>query len=148
VLITLGKIKSAVLINWLQVIFFAVGVFLLLPGADALQMAAIRVVTVLAGFFLSIWMLIRTLTNVSVLDIVRTVSRPLLATGAMAVAVISIGEATHFSALFELLLKVAIGMLTFPTAVILMWILAGRPQGPESYLLGKAQLMLPKRKHQ
>jgi O-antigen/teichoic acid export membrane protein len=148
VLITLGKIKSAVLINWLQVIFFAVGVFLLLPGADALQMASIRVVTVLAGFFLSVWMLIRTLSNVSLLDIVRTVSRPLLATVVMAAAVISIGEATHFSALFELLLKVAVGMLTFPTAVILMWMLAGRPRGPESYLLDKAQLMLAKRKNQ
>jgi lipopolysaccharide exporter len=148
VLITLGKIKSAVLINWLQVIFFAAAVLLLLPGADALQMASIRVVTVLAGFFLSIWMLIRTLTNVSVLDIVRTVARPLLATVAMAAAVMLIGEATHFTALLELLLKVAVGMLAFPAAVMVMWVWAGRPEGPESYLLGKVRLMLPKRTQQ
>lgn len=146
VLITMGKIKSAALISWLQVIFFAAAVFLVLPGADALQIALIRVVTVLAGLFVSVWMLIRTLNNVSVLDIIRTVLRPLLATGVMALSVISIGEVIHLAPLAALVVKITAGLLSFPTAVMLMWWVAGKPSGAESYLLDKALSALSRRK--
>jgi lipopolysaccharide exporter len=146
VLITMGKIRSAALISWLQVIFFAVTVFLVLPGADALQLALIRIATVLTGLFISVWMLIQTLNNVRVLDIIRTVLRPLLATGAMALAVISIGEAIHLAPLAELIVKIATGLVSFPTAIMLMWWVAGRPSGAESYLLDKALSVLPRHK--
>jgi lipopolysaccharide exporter len=48
VLLTMGKIRSTALVNWLQVVLFAIGALLVLPEGDALQLASIRVVTVLA----------------------------------------------------------------------------------------------------
>jgi O-antigen/teichoic acid export membrane protein len=146
VLLTMGKIRSAALVNWLQVGLFAIGALLVLPEANALQLASIRVIAVLAEFFVSIWLLMRTLNNVGVPDIVRTVLRPLLATGAMALAVIFMGKATHLVPVVELLLKIATGMIAFPAAVLLMWWAAGKPSGAESYLLGKALSILARRK--
>jgi lipopolysaccharide exporter len=146
VLLTCGKIRSAALVNWLQVLFFATGALLMLPHADALQLASIRVVTVLAEFVVSIWLLMQTLNNVGLRDIVRTVLRPLLATGAMALAVISIGEAIELAPLAELILKIATGMATFPVAILLMWWVAGKPAGAESYLLDKARSVRVHRK--
>jgi len=146
VLLTMGKIRSAALVNWLQVGLFATGALLVLPRADALQLASIRVIAVLAEFFVSIWLLMRTLNNVGIPDIIRTVLRPLLATGAMALAVISMGSITHLVPVAALLLKIATGMVAFPAAILLMWWVAGKPSGAESYLLGKALSILARRK--
>lgn len=148
VLITLGKIKSAVLINWLQVAFLVMGVCWTLPTATALEMATLKIITVFLGFFISIWMLLQTLHNVTVLDIFRTVSRPLLATGSMTLAIVAIGQVTHFNPLLELLLKIVVGMLSFPITVMLMWNLAGKPIGPESYILDKIMYILAVRTKQ
>lgn len=139
VLITMGKLRNVAIISWFRVVFFAVAIFVVLPGADALQIAWLRMLTVLTGLFMSVWMLTRTLTNVSVLDIIRSVLRPLLATGAMAVAVISIGGLMHLVPIAALLAKITIGLLTFPAAIMLMWWIAGKPEGAESYLLEKAR---------
>lgn len=146
VLLTMGKIRSAALVNWLQVGLFATGALLILPGGDALQLASIRVVTVLAEFLVSLWLLMQTLNNVGVSDIVRTVLRPLLATGVMALAVISIGQAIQLAPLAGLIVKIATGMVSFPAAILLMWWVAGKPSSAESYLLDKAFSILARRK--
>lgn len=146
VLLTMGKIRSAALVNWLQVALFATGALLVLPGGDALQLASIRVVTVLAEFLVSLWLLMQTLNNVGVTDIIRTVLRPLLATGAMALAVISIGQTMELGPLAMLIVKIVIGMASFPAAILLMWWAAGKPSGAESYLLDKAISILARRK--
>lgn len=138
VLLTMGKIRSAALVNWLQVLLFATGALLVLPHGSALQLAALRVATVAAEFLASIWLLRRVLSNVDVMDIVRTVLRPLLATTVMAFAVHSIGKTLQFPPLGMLIAKMGIGMLTFPGALFLMWLAAGKPSGSESYLLDKA----------
>ena len=137
VLLTMGRVRSTALVSWLQVVFFATGALLVLPDGDALQLASLRVVAVLAEFFLSIWLLMRTLNNVGLPDILRTVWRPLLATATMALAVIFIGEAMQLGPLAGLILKIAIGMATFPAAILLLWWAAGKPAGAESYLLEK-----------
>ena len=146
VLITMGRLRNAAVIQWFQVIFFAVAVFLVFPNADAFHIALLRILTVLMGLFVSVWMLIHTLRNVRLLDIARSVLRPLLGTGVMALAVISISEVIQLAPLAELILKIVTGMLTFPTALMLMWWVAGKPEGAESYLLDKALAILRHRK--
>lgn len=146
VLLTLGKIRSTALVSWLQVFFFATGAFLVLPDANAFQLASLRVIAVAAEFLVSLWLLMQTLNNVGVLDIIRTVLRPLLATGAMALAVIFIGETIQLAPITALILKIVTGMTTFPAVVLLMWWIAGRPAGAESYLLDKALSILVRRK--
>ncbi len=146
VLITMGRVRNAAAIHWLQVIFFATAVFLVWPNADAFQIALLRVLTVLMGLFVSVWMLMHTLRNVRLLDIMRSVLRPLLGTGVMALAVMSIGEVIHLAPLATLIVKIVTGVLTFPTALMLMWWVAGKPEGAESYLLDKALAILQHRK--
>jgi O-antigen/teichoic acid export membrane protein len=146
VLLTMGKIRSTALVSWLQVFFFATGAFLVLPDGDALQLASLRVVAVLAEFFVSIWLLMRTLNNVSLPDILRTVWRPLLATGVMALSVIFIGETIQLGPLAELILKIATGMVAFPAAILLLWWATGKPAGAESYLLDKLEPILARRR--
>ena len=146
VLITMGKIRSAALIQWLQVIFFVTVAMLAWPDADALHIAMLRVLTVLTGLFASVWILLRTLHNVSVLDIIRSVLRPLLATAVMALAVISIGEVIQLPPLAALLVKIVTGLLAFPTTLMLLWWVSGKPMGAESYLLEKILATLDRRK--
>jgi lipopolysaccharide exporter len=145
VLLTMGKIRSTALVNWLQVVLFAIGALLVLPEGDALQLASIRVVTVLAEFLVSLWLLMQALSNVGVPDIVRTVLRPLLATGVMALAVISMGQAIQLAPLAGLIVKIVTGVVSLPAAILLMWWVAGKPSGAESYLLDKAFSIMARR---
>jgi len=138
VLMTMGKFRSIVLITWLQVIFFAIAVLFIPPGSGVLQIAWLRALTVLTGLLLSTWMLIRTLPNLSLPDLGRSILRPLLGISVMALAIISIGEVTTFAPFAALIVKVATGLLIYPAAIMLMWWGTNKPAGAESYLLDKA----------
>lgn len=137
VLITMGKLRYAVLITWIQVIFLSALVIFMPPGSDALQIAWLRVLTVLAGLFVLFWMLTRTLQNVSLMDIGRSILRPLLGIGVMTLAIISIEEVIKLTPLAALIVKVFTGLITYPVAIMLMWWIAKKPKGAESYLLDK-----------
>jgi O-antigen/teichoic acid export membrane protein len=145
VLITMGKVRSAAFVSMLQVIIFSVGVILLLTDIEALQLAFLRVAAVFAGLIVSFWLLKQTLSNLTLIDIVRTILRPVLATGAMALAVVATGNAMHGNAIFILAGKIATGVLCYPAAILLMWLALGKPEGPESYLVNKLLSNLPRR---
>jgi lipopolysaccharide exporter len=146
VCLTLGAIRYGSLVNWSQVIVFAAVALLLFPQAGALQIAWLRLAVVLAGLFLSIALLMRTLRNVRLADIVRSVIRPLAGVGVMAAAVIGIGHLAPMQPLAALAAKVATGIVVFPATVIALWVISGRPAGAESYLLAKAAPVLARRK--
>jgi O-antigen/teichoic acid export membrane protein len=143
VLITMGKVRSAAFVSLLQIAFFAVAVFLVLKHIDAFQLALLRVVAVFSGLIVSFWLLRRALNNLSLMDIIRTLLRPVLATGVMALAVITIGDVIHAGPLVELAAKIVTGVLSYPAAILLMWYVVGRPDGAESYLLTKVCSSLP-----
>ena len=90
-----------------------------------------------AGLSLAVWLLMRTLRNVSLMDIARSIVRPLLGTGVMALAITTVGTLTQFPPFPALLIKTATGLITYPAAIILMWWISGKPFGAESYLLHK-----------
>jgi lipopolysaccharide exporter len=142
VLITMGKVRSAAFISMLQVALFAAGVIMLLTTIEAYKLALLRVAAVLAGLIVSFWLLKHTMRNISLMDIVRTFVRPLLGTVVMALAVFGIGDLLHAGALVGLFAKIVTGMLSYPAAVLLLWYVAGRPEGAESYLLNKVCLSL------
>jgi lipopolysaccharide exporter len=142
VMITLDRVRTGALFVWIQVILFIGAAALILPGADALYIVWLRVFTVFAGLSLSVWMLMHTLRNISLIDIVRTVMRPLIGTGIMALAVISIGEVVDSSPLIVLLLKMVTGLVVYPSTIMLLWRIAGKPAGAESYLLNKVRMAL------
>jgi hypothetical protein len=121
----------------MQVLLFAAVALIFLRDSDALQVAWIRLFTVFAGLSLAVWLLMRTLRNVSLMDIARSIVRPFLGTGIMALAIATVGALTQFPPFTALLVKTAAGLITYPTAIMLMWWLFGKPFGAESYLLHK-----------
>lgn len=143
VLITMGKARSAALVSLLQVTIFCFAVFLLLSDVEAIELAILRLASVFAGLVLSLCLLKQTLHNITVMDLVRIVIRPLLATAVMALSVFTVGEVMHAAPLVTLVAKILTGVLIYPFAILLMWYAIGMPEGAESYLLNKVRSNLP-----
>lgn len=143
VLLTLNKLKNIAVFHWSQVAFFVILAIAIFPHFGALEIAWLRLLTVLAGLSLSIWLLMRTLHNISLLDIIGGIYRPLLGTAVMALAIFSIDSIVTMNSMAMLTLKIATGICIYPVAVLLMWWLAGQPEGAEKYLLIKARTALP-----
>ena len=137
-LLTVGKFRNAVLLTWIQVIAFVLSVIFVAPGPDVLMVAWLRVITVLAGLFISVWMLLHTQRNIDLLDICRAVVRPILGVVLMALVIISIGEAVSQEPVTALLIKILAGLFIYPVSIMAIWWLAKKPNGAESYLLDKA----------
>jgi O-antigen/teichoic acid export membrane protein len=137
VMITLGKVRNVALLAWVRVATFVVAVFLGIPSADAMQIAGIRVITVFSGLALALWLVMRTMGNVSFREIAATIARPLLGAAIMA-AVLYFGISSISLALFPaLLLKIFTGIVVYSVSVMLLWWLADKPTGTESYLIEK-----------
>ena len=96
---------------------------------------------VLAGFFytyLNAWMLHRTL-GITVMDILRALRRPLVATALMVLAVWALplpSEPTEtLGQVLNLVVKVTMGVVVFGVAQLGQWQLEGRPSGIEQRFL-------------
>ena len=77
--------------------------------------------------------------------------RPFVAVMAMSAVVLLIGHelgpASSFSgALARLVVEVAFGALTYVATVISLWLLSGRPEGAESWILGLLRERLARRR--
>jgi lipopolysaccharide exporter len=66
--------------------------------------------------------------------VMRSVIRPILAAGTMAAVLLTV-PATPFGATADLALKVVVGALVYVPAALLLWMVAGRPDGPERLAL-------------
>lgn len=142
VFLTLNKLRNSALFHWSQVAVFVILAFAFFPESGALGIAWLRLATVLAGLSLSIWLLMRTMQNISLLDIIGGVYRPLAGTVVMAIAVVCIGGITAMHPMAMLILKIITGICIYPVAVLLMWWAAGKPEGAESYLLNKIRFII------
>ena len=143
-MLTLGRVSDVAMWVWTQVILFGTLAFLFLPGAEALEIAELRLATILGGLLLVVWLLLRTMHNVSILDIIRTIVRPFFASIVMSVVVLTFGGLVELSILTMLILKIFLGILTYFVAVILMWWIAGKPVGAETYIGEKFLELLTK----
>lgn len=142
VMITLGNMRYIALLTWVQVTAFVVTVTILMPDASALQVAWVRVLVVLAGLSLAIWLLMRTLRVLTLRVIIQTIARPMAATAVMAFAVIWLGNQLALSPLTSLIAKIGLGAAVYSITVVLLWTVCGKPQGAESFLLEKARLLI------
>lgn len=137
VMITLGEVRNVALLAWVRVAIFVLAVFLAIPSADALQIAGVRVITVFSGLALALWLVMRTMRNVSFREISSTIARP-LAGAAIMVIVLYFGiSSTPLALAPALLLKIFTGIVVYSVSVMLLWWLAGKPTGTESYLIEK-----------
>lgn len=111
----------------------AVPLLLWLVPAHGIVGAALAMVAtsaVMAAFHLAA---IRRVLGLSPIELLRPTTRTALATFAMAVVVIALPELGHPA--MELLVRVPCGGIAFVGSLLLLWGLAGRPEGPESRAL-------------
>lgn len=146
ILITLGKSRNVAFLNWIQLSFFAIAALFMLPTSDVLQIAWLRMIAVLLGLFLSIWILIHTLSNLRLNEILSVMVRPLIGAAVMAIVVIFVEKEVIFSTPIMLIIKIVVGIFIYSSAIILMWLAIGKPKGAESYLLDKLFRVLQHRK--
>jgi len=142
VLITLARVRQAAMLIWVQVALFAALAFIAIPAAHALELAQLRLLTVVGGLSLAIGLLRRVLPEVSLMDVIRTIARPLLATAAMAAALFAVGNTLALPLAGMLILKIGVGLLVYSLSILLMWRLSGKPDGAESYVLAASMRVL------
>jgi len=140
VLMTLGHMRVVVISVWLQVILFVVGVFLF-QGFGALQIAWLRLAVTMAGLFYFTYVLLHAIHGLRLTDVLLSVTRPLIGTAIMALAIATVSNATTSSNAM-LFLKISTGLVSYISAITLLWLVMGKPQGPESYLLDKARFLV------
>ena len=146
-LLTLGKVRSVTLTTWAQVILVAIGALLVLHQPEALDIAILRVSAVFAGLVLAMWILMLNMSGLRLLELVRTIVRPILATAVMGGAIHGLGVLTaDLPVVVAMFLKIFAGMFSYTAAVVLIWRLAGRPNGAESYVFDKLAGVLRRRK--
>lgn len=140
VMLTLGRVREVALLEWVQVILFALLALSALKALEPGFVATLRLLTVTAGLAAAIWLLLRLLPELRLAEIAATVTRPLLASALMAGLLSLVGDMGGLPATRLLALKVSLGAAIYLAAVALMWLAAGRPAGVESYLLERFRL--------
>lgn len=139
VMITLGQIRKSALLVWVQVIIFATLAFVALPDGTAVQIAWLRLTTVFLGLTLSLALLMSTLRNVRLRDILAAVFRPILASVLMAAALLQFDDFLSISPLGLLLIKISTGAFIYVVSVVTIWCVVRQPIGAETYIIGKAK---------
>lgn len=135
VMITLGHIRANSLIFWSQVLLFAILAILAFPQAGAEDIAGLRLLSSLAGLLMTFGLLKRILSVVTLGDVSRTVYRPLLAAGAMAIALTQLSAQFDINPAVMLFAKIGVGAVVYLSVIAAAWWAAGKPQGAETYLL-------------
>lgn len=147
VFLTLNKLRYAAVFHWSQLAFFVLMVFLIFPASGAIGIAWLRLLTVVAGLSLSVFLLTRVLPNISLANIVSVILRPLLGIMVMALAILGIDRLVGSNLMLSLTLKILTGAITYPAAVLLIWRIFGKPEGAESYLINQFRLVSKKKNY-
>jgi O-antigen/teichoic acid export membrane protein len=145
ILLSLGKNRNATLTNWTQVVLFAAVALLFLNHPQALELAWLRLGCVMFSLLVALAILLRTMRNVSLFDMFRNVVRPLLGALAMAGVIHLVEPLAPAAPSLHLILLIVVGGLTYTLTVLAAWMVAGRPQGGEAYLLEKITAALKRR---
>ena len=139
-LLAVGKVKLLSIYTWGQVAIFIVLAMTLSKNVGAVGIAWLRFSVAVFGLFCFIVIVLKNFPELSAKDFVRAIFRPILAAGLMASVVIN-SNFVSVSQPVLLLTLVFTGAITYCVAILLLWRIAGCPDGPESYLLEKIHVV-------
>jgi O-antigen/teichoic acid export membrane protein len=130
-----GRPRMAAAFSWLNA-FLLVGIALPLIGGRGAEGVALAKIA--GGIVLTIFICfgITRVSEVAAKDFVARLWRPAVAAGLMAVIVVSV-PASGSGLLADLILKVFVGMVSYCAALLLVWRLAGFPDGAERFFLSQ-----------
>lgn len=135
-LLATGKVKLLAIVSGIQILLFIMMATLFFPADSAAEIASIRVLTVTIGSIFIISLVIVQIQGFRIRDYFAPILRPVLATGIMAWVIIQLHpELTHWMSFTRVIVEVIIGFITYTASIVLLWLLQGRPEGAESYLI-------------
>lgn len=135
-LMSLGQIRTDAILVWMEAIATAGLIFSFLQGIDALTLAWIRVgVTLFTA--IAFGTALCTTASIPATRVVKAIARPLIACIVMAGTLTAMDPWLPGAPIAALLTRVCIGALAYSVALVALWTLMNRPEGGESYLLGK-----------
>ncbi len=138
VLIVVGRVRASALFGWAQVVLFALIALTFLYGESAISLAILRLTVAGVGLWILLWMLVAWIPTLRPTEVIANSIRPLLAASAMALALTYLSPLLTWPEAAILICKIAVGGFVYITTIGLLWWLAGRPRGAESYALEKA----------
>ncbi len=136
-LLALGKVRVQALLVWGQFVLLATLLLIAMPTAGAGDIAAARLSVAALAMFAFLALVLRALPILRLGDFVANGWRPILATATMAAVLLLWPASIELPLAFQLLAKVSFGVTAYAAAILLLWWLSGRPDGPERAVLDK-----------
>jgi len=136
ILAALGYFKLVAFAIWGQIILFLLLVFLVVSdgGMEEIAMARLIVSAIFTGILIWYTMLINVL-NMS--NLIEASWRSATATSLMAIFLLFIDSYLPFSDAIVLMFKIFIGVVIYCASIILLWILSGKPDSGEKFILSR-----------
>jgi lipopolysaccharide exporter len=134
VLITIGKMRLLAIISWVQIIAFCIGYYAMGSRHDIALIAMIRLGAIGFSLWCTCLILVRNIEGLTLGSLARTAVRPAFGCLAMTGALMLIDLTVRLPLLPAFILKVALGAAVYIAVVLATWVVARKPEGPESYL--------------
>lgn len=135
VLMAKGRMALFAGLTLCQVSVFACLLVLASGEFDAGLIPWYRLLAALAVVPPVLFFLLKMLPGLKLVHIGTALIRPTIAAIAMYAALVYLSHVMTVSPAAGLLLKVVVGVLSYTSAIVLAWLLAGRPAGPESSMI-------------
>ncbi|HKJ74419.1 MAG TPA: oligosaccharide flippase family protein [Alphaproteobacteria bacterium] len=144
VLIRADRIRTIGIITGLQMVVLLAAIY---PIYSAFGLAAVIYgKAILSAVVLVIMaVILGRQAGISARSYFGAIIRPVLAAAAMVAVLQYVGGAEQWNVLAALLLKVGIGGTVYAGVILALWLMAGRPDGAERFLIDKAASMLTRR---
>ena len=136
-LVVIGQVRLLTLFTVIQLLLFLGGTWALI--GYGLTGVAIAKAVAAALFLLLLIDRLSVLFPITRREILSQLVRPISATTAMSAALLSFAQYLPEQNLLALIVQVLLGALSYTFALLLTWLIAGRPQGTETFLLGHIQ---------
>lgn len=131
--ITLGQERRCAAVSWSQIALFLLLALVVLPGAQADQIARLRVIVSATGLGFQLWIAARALGDLGPYDMVKGIWRTAFALG-VTIALVLVIPWPALSAFMSVLLKASFCIVSYAGTVWLLWRLSSRPEGAEVYI--------------
>lgn len=139
-MVVIGKVRLVTLCTLAQLIIFVVGALALIDYGLA-GVAAAKVGAAAVFFLLVVDLLVRCFP-VSRREVLAYLIRPILACIVMALVLLTINPYLPSSPLMGILAQIFLGAFSYTSALLVVWLMAGRPEGTETFLLDHLQRII------
>lgn len=136
-LTALGKVATLAIMGWIWSGLFILVNLVLYPSGDAIFLAYSRLFLGFVGIFVFSWLVIRQVDGLCWSDFFKVVIRPIIGATVLCLCVLQAKKIMPDALWLQLLFEVLLGVFSYGSTVFILWLLAGRPEGSERYLLKK-----------